>query len=106
MGQTEKNSVRANVFRFTPKLGHRSIHLACLKRAKGGSGQPESRVGVAANRSFGGTLKFSWHTRYFSSSKRVLWIAARHCCNEYEQMSANEERLNYNKVNRIKSADR
>jgi hypothetical protein len=30
-GQTEKNSVRAYVFRFALKLGHRSTHLACLK---------------------------------------------------------------------------
>jgi hypothetical protein len=33
MGQTEKNSVRANVFRFTLKLGHRLMQSACLKRA-------------------------------------------------------------------------
>src|SRR5260370_38320293 len=34
MGQTEKNSVRAYVFRFALKLGHRSTHSACLKGAK------------------------------------------------------------------------
>jgi hypothetical protein len=34
MGQTEKNSVRANVFRFALKLGHCSMHSACLKSAK------------------------------------------------------------------------
>src|SRR5713226_6985223 len=33
-GQTEKNSVRAYVFRFAHKLGHRSTHSTCLKRAK------------------------------------------------------------------------
>jgi hypothetical protein len=33
MGQTEKNSARADVFRFALKLGHRSIQSACLKRA-------------------------------------------------------------------------
>jgi hypothetical protein len=33
MGQTEKNSVRAYVFRFTPELGHCSPQSACLKRA-------------------------------------------------------------------------
>jgi hypothetical protein len=33
MGQTDKNSVRAYVFRFTLKLGHRSMQSACLKRA-------------------------------------------------------------------------
>jgi len=32
-GQTEKNSVRANVFRVTPKSGHRSTQSACLKSA-------------------------------------------------------------------------
>src|SRR5260221_14091461 len=34
LGQTEKNSVRANVFRVTPESGHRSIQSACLKGAK------------------------------------------------------------------------
>src|SRR5216683_1860557 len=33
MGQTEKKSVRAYVFRFALKLGHRSTHSVCLKRA-------------------------------------------------------------------------
>src|SRR3979411_2864824 len=33
MGQTEKNSVRANVFRVTPESGHCSIPSACLKGA-------------------------------------------------------------------------
>src|SRR6266480_8026217 len=32
-GQTEKNSVRAYVFRFAPELGHCSTQSACLKRA-------------------------------------------------------------------------
>jgi hypothetical protein len=32
-GQTEKNSMWANVFRVTPKSGHCSIRSACLKRA-------------------------------------------------------------------------
>src|SRR5260370_891120 len=36
MGQTEKNSVRANVFRFAPKLGHCSMQSACLKGATNG----------------------------------------------------------------------
>src|SRR6266403_4300548 len=36
MGQTEKNSVRAYVFRFTPELGHCSSQSACLKRATNG----------------------------------------------------------------------
>ena len=33
LGQTEKNSVRANVFRFVPELGHCSAQSACLKGA-------------------------------------------------------------------------
>src|SRR5262245_22640511 len=33
-GSNEKNSVRANDFRFCPQLGHRSMQSACLKRAK------------------------------------------------------------------------
>jgi hypothetical protein len=36
-GQTEKNSVRANVFRFALELGHRVMMSACLKRAKLGN---------------------------------------------------------------------
>ena len=31
LGQTEKNSVRANVFRFALELGHCSTQSACLK---------------------------------------------------------------------------
>ncbi len=34
LGQTEKNSVRAYVFRFALKLGHCSMHSACLKSAR------------------------------------------------------------------------
>jgi hypothetical protein len=37
VGQTEKNSVRAYVFRFALKLGHRSAHSGCLKGAIVGS---------------------------------------------------------------------
>src|SRR4030081_1622210 len=33
IGQTEKNSVRAYVFRFALELGHCSTQSACLKRA-------------------------------------------------------------------------
>ena len=33
LGQTEKNSVRAYVFRFALELGHCSTRSACLKRA-------------------------------------------------------------------------
>jgi hypothetical protein len=35
-GQTEKNSVWANIFRVTPDSGHYSIQSACLKRARDG----------------------------------------------------------------------
>jgi hypothetical protein len=37
IGQTEKNSVRAYVFRFALELGHRSMQLACRKRASNGT---------------------------------------------------------------------
>src|SRR5712691_2004273 len=40
--QTEKNSVRAYVFRFALKLGHCSMYSAFRFRAKGGS-DPDSR---------------------------------------------------------------
>ena len=33
VGQTEKNSLRANVFRVTPERGHCSMQSACLKGA-------------------------------------------------------------------------
>ena len=33
VGQTEKNSLRANVFRVTPESGHCSMQSACLKGA-------------------------------------------------------------------------
>src|SRR5712664_3422458 len=39
-GQTEKNSVRAHVFRFALELGHCSTQLACLKRARTGPHMP------------------------------------------------------------------
>jgi hypothetical protein len=38
--QTEKNSVRAFVFRLALELGHCSMQSACLKRAINGSRQP------------------------------------------------------------------
>ena len=41
MGQTEKNSVRAYVFRFALELGHCSTQSACLKGV-------ESRCGAVA----------------------------------------------------------
>src|SRR5882724_444969 len=40
MGQTKTNSVRAYVFRFALKLGHRSAHSGCLKGAITGSDLP------------------------------------------------------------------
>src|ERR1700732_2291792 len=56
LGQTEKNSVRANVFRVTPESGHCSIQSACRKRARSrsrtkqplGHHRPDMRpIGVA-----------------------------------------------------------
>src|SRR6266849_536371 len=41
MGQTEKNSVRAYVFRFAPKSGHCATESACPFRAKPGRTQGE-----------------------------------------------------------------
>src|SRR5882762_7922940 len=44
-GQTEKNSVRAYVFRFALELGHCSTQSACLKGAKRGRARrPEVRL--------------------------------------------------------------
>jgi hypothetical protein len=37
VGQTEKNSLRANVFRATPESEHCSMQSACRKGAKIGS---------------------------------------------------------------------
>jgi hypothetical protein len=37
LGQTEKNSVRANAFRLTPESRHCSTPSACRKRANTGS---------------------------------------------------------------------
>ena len=34
LGQTEKNSLRANVFRVTPESGHCFMQSACLKCAR------------------------------------------------------------------------
>src|SRR5712671_5320508 len=36
LGQTEKNSLRANVFRVTPESGHCSMQSVCLKGANNG----------------------------------------------------------------------
>jgi hypothetical protein len=44
MGQTEKNSLRANVFRFALELGHCPTQSACLKRANSGRDQTHARV--------------------------------------------------------------
>src|SRR3979490_730458 len=45
IGQSEKNSVRAYVFRFAPELGHCSTQSACLKRAITGSDSITSSAG-------------------------------------------------------------
>src|SRR5258705_2685703 len=47
VGQTEKSSVRAYVFRFSLELGHCSMQSACLKRANNGhSGKPTKRLSL------------------------------------------------------------
>src|SRR3979490_1234369 len=48
LGQTEKNSVRAYVFRFALELGHCSTQSACLKCANSGLTHDE-RSGVASS---------------------------------------------------------
>jgi len=54
MGQTEKNSLRAHIFRFALELGHCSTLLACLKRAKTGSDKPYSITSSARARRVAG----------------------------------------------------
>src|ERR1700694_4688865 len=46
LGQTEKNSVRAYVFRFALELGHGSTRSACLTRANFGIGNPDISIGT------------------------------------------------------------
>jgi len=48
MGQTEKNSVRANVFRVTPESGHCSMRSAYLKGAINGHLARSSNVHLHA----------------------------------------------------------
>ena len=52
LGQTEKNSVRAYVFRFALKFGHTSMRSACLRRASNGlmrcSKQPPYSITLSA----------------------------------------------------------
>ncbi len=43
-GQTEKNSVRAYVFRFAPELGHCSTQSACLQRANFRTSAPDETL--------------------------------------------------------------
>jgi hypothetical protein len=57
MGQTEKNSVRANVFRVTPESGHCSMQSACLKGANNGRDAPYSITSSAVASSEGGTVR-------------------------------------------------
>jgi hypothetical protein len=44
LGQTEKHSVRAYVFRFALELGHCSMQSACLKCAAGSTGRRNTGV--------------------------------------------------------------
>jgi hypothetical protein len=48
MGQTEKKSVRAYVFRLALELGHCSTQSACLKRANLGSTRALPQAGDVA----------------------------------------------------------
>ena len=50
LGQTEKNSGRAYVFRFALELGHCSMQSACLKRASNGHGPFNDLVGAGETR--------------------------------------------------------
>src|SRR5438552_18162748 len=50
MGQTEKNSLRANIFRVTPESGHCSMQSACLKGANIGSRQLHSITSIGGVR--------------------------------------------------------
>src|SRR5947207_2842836 len=63
VGQTEKNSVRAYVFRFTPELGHCSSQSARLKRAKLGSRRSYSINSSARSSSGCGTVRQRAQTR-------------------------------------------
>src|SRR5229473_8150388 len=68
-GQTEKNSVRANVFRVTPESGHCSIQSACLKGAT--SGHSNRPIGAASD------LRIK---RVRQSQKRVKFAAGGFGC--------------------------
>jgi hypothetical protein len=55
LGQTEKNSLRENVFRVTPESEHCSMQSACLKGAGGGNAARELERAVASK-----TLTIQW----------------------------------------------
>jgi hypothetical protein len=57
LGQKAKYSRRADVFRLTPKTGHRSMQSACPKRANSGSETFHSITSSARARSDGGTVR-------------------------------------------------
>jgi len=55
LGQTEKNSLRENVFRVTPESEHCSMQSACLTGAGGGNAARELERAVASK-----TLTIQW----------------------------------------------
>jgi hypothetical protein len=65
VGQNEKNSVRAYVFRFALKLGHRSTHSACLKGANCGS-RPEVSLAFHRASEPQPNLSSDFHSTMFS----------------------------------------
>jgi hypothetical protein len=83
--QTEKNSVRANVFRFALELGHCSMHSACLKSATTGREQMQQTTSAnaaysitssARTSSVGGTVspsafKLPIHSTTLSARSRI-----------------------------------
>ena len=72
LGQTRKYSPRAHVFRSAPNNGHMATTAACPFGANNGSGRTHA-------------------------SQSVANALVPRCTDAEEQMSASEERLNYNK---------
>src|SRR5258707_15678324 len=78
MGQTEKNSVRAHVFRFALELGHCLTQSACLKGANFGSERTHSIASSARAGSEGGMVSsISGHARHLARCDRASRDRAR-----------------------------
>src|SRR5712664_3142590 len=75
IAQTEKNSLRANVFRVTPESGHCSMQSACLKGATTGPLLVHSITLWALATSAGGTESPSCLAilRLMDNSNLVTW---------------------------------